>query len=43
METEAGGPVKKFVIPVKIMTDTPYGVALAHARKITIDGAQKTS
>lgn len=43
METAAGGPVKKFVVPVKIMTDTPYGVALAHARKITIDGTQKTS
>jgi Protein of unknown function (DUF3108) len=43
METASGGPVKKFVIPVKIMTDTPYGVALAHARKITIDGTQKTS
>ena len=43
IETAAGGPVKKFVIPVKIMTDTPYGVALAHARKITIDGTQKTS
>jgi hypothetical protein len=26
-----------------MMTETPYGVALAHARKITIDGAQKTS
>ncbi len=43
IETAAGGPVKKFVVPVKIMTDTPYGVALAHARKITIDGTQKTS
>jgi hypothetical protein len=43
MESAAGGPVKKFVVPVKIMTDTPYGVALAHARKITIDGTQKSS
>jgi hypothetical protein len=43
IESSAGGPVKKFIVPVKIMTDTPYGVALAHARKITIDGAQKTS
>lgn len=43
METSAGGPVKTFVVPVKIMTETPYGVALAHARKITIDGTQKTS
>lgn len=43
MESSSGGPVKKFVVPVKIMTDTPYGVALAHARKITIDGTQKSS
>ncbi len=43
IESSAGGPVKKFIVPVKIMTDTPYGIALAHARKITIDGAQKTS
>jgi len=43
MESASGGPVKKFMIPVKIMTETPYGIALAHARKITIDGAQKSS
>ncbi len=43
MESAAGGPVKTFMVPVKMMTETPYGVALAHARKITIDGAQKTS
>jgi hypothetical protein len=43
MESASGGPVKTFVVPVKIMTETPYGVALAHARKITIDGTQKTS
>ena len=43
MESTSGGPVKTFVVPVKMMTETPYGVALAHARKITIDGAQKTS
>lgn len=42
IESSSGGPVKKFVVPVKIMTDTPYGVALAHARKITIDGTQKS-
>jgi hypothetical protein len=29
-------------VPVKIMTDTPYGVALAHARKVTVDGVQKS-
>ncbi len=43
MESTSGGPVKQFVVPVKIMTETPYGVALAHARKITIDGTQKSS
>lgn len=42
MESSAGGPVKKFMVPVKIMTDTPYGVALAHARKVTVDGVQKS-
>ena len=24
----SGGPIKKFHVPVKIMTETPYGVAL---------------
>jgi hypothetical protein len=43
MESTSGGPVKAFIVPVKIMTETPYGIALAHARKITIDGTQKTS
>lgn len=43
IESSAGGPVKKFMVPVKIMTDTPYGVALAHARKVTVDGVQKSN
>ena len=43
MDTTSGGPVKTFIVPVKIMTETPFGVALAHARKVTIDGTQKTS
>lgn len=43
MESNSGGPVKRFMVPVKIMTETPYGVALAHARKVTVDGVQKTS
>jgi hypothetical protein len=43
MESNSGGPVKRFMVPVKIMTETPYGVALAHARKVTIDGVQKSS
>ncbi len=42
IESSSGGPVKQFVVPVKIMTETPYGVALGHARKITIDGVQKS-
>lgn len=43
MESNSGGPVKRFMVPVKIMTETPYGIALAHARKVTVDGVQKTS
>lgn len=42
LESSAGGPVKNFIVPVKIMTETPYGVALGHARKITVDGVQKS-
>lgn len=42
-ETKDGGPVKSFVVPVKLMAETPYGAAIAHARKITIDGEQKSS
>ena len=42
MESTSGGPVKKFMVPVKIQTETPYGTALAHARKVTIDGVQKS-
>ena len=41
-DSTSGGPVKSFVVPVKIMTDTPYGVAIGHARKITVDGTQKS-
>lgn len=40
IESASGGPIKKFLVPVKIMTETPYGVALGHARKITVDGVQ---
>jgi hypothetical protein len=43
LESNSGGPVKRFMVPVKIMTETPYGIALAHARKVTVDGVQKTS
>jgi hypothetical protein len=40
IDSASGGPIKKFLVPVKIMTETPYGVALGHARKITVDGVQ---
>ena len=43
LDSTTGGPVKSFMVPVKIMTETPYGVALGHARKITVDGVQKSS
>jgi hypothetical protein len=41
IESVSGGPVKNFHVPVKFMSETPYGVALGHARKITVDGALK--
>jgi hypothetical protein len=41
-ETKDQGPVKSFIVPVKLMCETPFGVAIAHARKITIDGEQKS-
>lgn len=43
LESSTGGPVQAFHVPVKIMTETPYGIALAHARKITVDGVQKSN
>ncbi|MEQ1755881.1 MAG: DUF3108 domain-containing protein [Micropepsaceae bacterium] len=43
LDSSTGGPVKNFIVPVKIMTETPYGVALGHARKITVDGVAKSS
>jgi hypothetical protein len=43
LESSSGGPVKSFHVPVKIMTETPYGIALGHARKITVDGVQKSN
>ena len=41
-ETSHGGPMKSFRVPVKLMAETPFGAAIAHARKITIDGDQKS-
>ena len=42
-ETKQAGPMKRFVVPVKIMTETSYGTAKAIARKITVDGTQRTN
>jgi hypothetical protein len=41
-ETKEPGPVKSFIVAVKLMAETPYGAAIAHARKILIDGEQKS-
>jgi hypothetical protein len=41
-ETKQPGPMKRFVVPVKIMTETSYGTAKAIARKITVDGQPVT-
>ncbi len=35
------GAVKSYAVPVKLMCETPFGVAIAHARKINIDGEDK--
>ena len=40
-QTKDGGPVKSFIVPVQLLAETPFGAAIAHARKITIDGEQK--
>ena len=37
------GPVKLFAVPVQLLAETPFGAAIAHARKITIDGEEKQS
>ncbi len=41
-ETKDQGPVKSFIVPVKLMCETPFGVAIAHARKVIVDGEQKS-
>jgi hypothetical protein len=35
---KAGGPVSTFAVPVKIQSETPFGVAVANARNITVEG-----
>jgi hypothetical protein len=42
-ETKEPGPVKSFLVAVKLMAETAFGAAIAHARKITIDGDEKAS
>jgi hypothetical protein len=39
--TKNSGPVKSFLVAVKLMAETPFGAAVAHAHKITIDGEEK--
>jgi hypothetical protein len=39
--TKEPGPVKSFLVAVKLIAETPFGAAIAHARKITIDGDDK--
>ena len=41
MPTKDAGPMKSFLVAVKLMAETPFGAAVAHARKITIDGEEK--
>ena len=41
-QTKEPGPVKSFLVAVKLIAETPFGAAIAHARKITIDGSEKS-
>lgn len=41
-ESTGTGPLKRFIVPVRIETDTSYGTAKAIARKIVVDGARRT-
>jgi hypothetical protein len=34
--------MKSFMVAVKLMAETPFGAAVAHAHKITIDGDDKS-
>lgn len=42
-QTQAAGPLRRFVVPVKIMTETSFGSAVATAHKITVDGEARTN
>jgi len=41
-ETSAPGPLKRFIVPVRIETETSFGTAKAIARKIMVDNVRKT-
>jgi hypothetical protein len=42
-ETSQGGPLRRFIVPVRIETDTAYGTAKAIARKVMVDGARRSN
>ena len=42
-QTQAAGPLRRFVVPVKIMSETSFGTAVATAHKITVDGEARTN
>ncbi|MBI1213181.1 MAG: DUF3108 domain-containing protein [Alphaproteobacteria bacterium] len=42
LPTKEAGPMKSFLVAVKLMAETPFGAAVAHARRITIDGEEKS-
>ena len=41
-ETQNPGPLKRFMVPVRIETNTSFGTAKAIARKIMVDGQRRT-
>jgi len=41
-QTQAPGPLRRFYVPVKIMTETAFGTAVARAHQITVDGEKRT-
>jgi hypothetical protein len=38
---KTGGPIREFVVPVKVQSETPFGMAVGNARNIAVDGAKK--
>jgi hypothetical protein len=41
-QTQAAGTLRRFVVPVKIMTETSFGSAVAMAHKIMVDGEKRS-